>query len=177
MRREAVALARRLEPQPLAEWQCADPFIVVNCAAIPAELAESELFVHRKEAFTGAIADRPGKFRAAAGGTLLLDEVGDLASVAQAKILRAIEDQVVEPVGEPAPVPVDVRFIAATHQDLEKAVAGGRFRLDLYHRLSTLTLHVPPLRERPEDLVVLANWFLAKLVEEVPSAGDAVLSS
>ena len=157
--------------------RAARPFVVVNCAAIPGELVESELFGHRKGAFTGAVSDRPGKFRAAAGGTLLLDEIGDLALAAQAKILRAIEDQEVEPVGEPAPVPIDVRVIAATHQDLEKAVAEGRFRLDLYHRLSTLRLHVPPLRERPEDLVVLANWFLARLVEEIPSAADAMLSS
>ena len=157
--------------------RAAGPYVVINCAAIPGELVESELFGHRKGAFTGAVADRPGKFRAASGGTLLLDEIGDLALGAQAKILRAIEDQEVEPLGEPAPVRVDVRVIAATHQDLEKAVADGRFRLDLYHRLSTLGLQVPPLRERPEDIVVLANWFLVRLIEEVPSARDAVLSS
>jgi transcriptional regulator with GAF, ATPase, and Fis domain len=157
--------------------RAARPFVVVNCAAIPGELVESELFGHRKGAFTGAIGDRAGKFRAAAGGTLLLDEIGDLALAAQAKILRAIEEREIEPVGETAPVAIDVRMIAATNQDLEKLVAQGRFRLDLHHRLSTLTLHVPPLCERPEDVVTLANWFLGRLVDEVPSAGDASFSS
>lgn len=152
------------------------PFVVVNCAAIPTELVESELFGHRKGAFTGAVTDRPGKFRAAQGGTLFLDEVGDLSAAAQAKILRAIEDREIEPLGEPGPVEVDVRVIAATHRDLDRAVADGRFRLDLHHRLATVRLDVPPLRERRDDIPVLASVFLAELIDDIPWAQDAVLS-
>jgi DNA-binding NtrC family response regulator len=153
------------------------PFIVVNCAAIPGELVESELFGHRRGAFTGAVSDRLGKFRAADRGTLFLDEIGDLSLPAQAKILRAIEDQEIEPLGEPSPVRVDVRVLAATHQDLAKAVAAGSFRGDLFHRIATLTLDVPPLRERKEDVVLLANWFLAQLIDEIPWAQGAAFAS
>jgi len=153
------------------------PFVVVNCAAIPGELIESELFGHRRGAFTGAVSDRPGKFRTADGGTLFLDEIGDLALPAQAKILRAIEDQEIEPVGEPSPLRVNVRVLAATNHNLEQAVSAARFRADLYHRVSTLSVHVAPLRDRKEDLLVLANWFLAELIDEIPWAQGAAFSS
>jgi DNA-binding NtrC family response regulator len=152
------------------------PFVVVNCAAIPTELVESELFGHRKGAFTGAVADRPGKFRAASGGTLFLDEVGDLSLQAQAKILRAIEEREIEPVGEPATVQVDVRVVAATHRNLEGAVAEGHFRLDLHHRLAIVRLDVPPLRERKDDIPVLASFFLSELIDDIPWAQGATLS-
>jgi DNA-binding NtrC family response regulator len=153
------------------------PYVVVNGAAIPGELVESELFGHRRGALTGAVSDRLGKFRAAHGGTLFLDEIGDLSLPAQAKILRAIEDQEIEPLGEPAPVRVDVRVMAATHQDLARAVEAGSFRGDLFHRIATLTLEVPPLRERQGDIVLLANWFLAQLVDEIPWAQGAAFGS
>ncbi len=161
------------------EWsaRAAAPFVVVNCAAIPTELVESELFGHRRGAFTGAIADRIGKFRAAHGGTLFLDEVGDLPLPSQSKILRAIEEQEIEPLGEPGPVRVNVRVLAATHHDLEHAIADGRFRLDLYHRLATVSLRVPALRERQDDIVVLANVLLAELIDDIPWAQGATFSS
>jgi len=145
------------------------PFVEVNCAAIPTELVESELFGHRKGAFTGALSDQAGKFRAADRGTLFLDEVGDLSAAAQAKILRAIEGGIIEPLGEARPVSVDVRVIAATHLDLDKAIADGAFREDLYFRLATATIEVPPLRERPDDVVLLANFLLADLADDIPA--------
>jgi DNA-binding NtrC family response regulator len=137
----------------------AKPFIAVNCAAIPADLLESELFGHVKGAFTGAASDRTGAFREANGGTLLLDEIGDMPPAMQAKILRVLQDQVVMPVGG-RPAAVDVRVIAATHRDLTEWIAEGHFREDLYYRLNIVRITLPPLRERLADIVPLAEHFL-----------------
>ena len=137
------------------------PFVAVNCAAIPAELMESELFGHVRGAFTGAANDRKGAFREADRGTLFLDEIGDMDIAMQAKILRALEDRVVAPVGG-KPDPVDVRVIAATHRDLKQAISEGRFRGDLFYRLHVVPIHLPALRERIADIVPLAEYFLAR---------------
>ena len=136
------------------------PFVAVNCAAIPDALFESELFGHRRGAFTGADRDRPGLFAEASGGTLLLDEVAELEPSRQAKLLTALEDGAVRPVGAARPEPVDVRIVAATSRDLPRAVREGTFRRDLYHRLALLTWTLPPLRERGEDALVLARRLL-----------------
>jgi DNA-binding NtrC family response regulator len=143
------------------------PFVPINCAAIPAELMESLLFGHVRGAFTGAVADRLGSFREAAGGTLCLDEIGDMNLAMQAKLLRALQDRVVTPVGG-RPVAIDVRVIAATHRDLVQAVRNGQFREDLYYRLGVVPLRLPPLRERLADIIPLAEHFLAQ------AAGDGV---
>ncbi len=140
--------------------RAAAPFVPVNCAAIPAELLESLLFGHVRGAFTGAVADRAGSFREAQGGTLFLDEVGDMAMPMQAKLLRALQERVVTPVGG-RPVPVDVRVVAATHRDLQEAVRGGRFREDLYYRLGVVPVRIPPLRDRLADIIPLAEHYLA----------------
>jgi DNA-binding NtrC family response regulator len=137
----------------------ARPFIAVNCAAIPADLLESELFGHVRGAFTGATSDRTGAFREANGGTLLLDEIGDMLPAMQAKILRVLEDKVVMPVGG-RPAAINVRVIAATHRDLTGWIAEGRFREDLYYRLNIVRITLPPLRERLADIVPLAEHFL-----------------
>ncbi len=142
------------------------PFIEVNCAAIPEELIESELFGHVKGAFTGALADRRGKFEAADGGTLFLDEIGDMSLKTQAKVLRALQEQVVEPVGGNASVRVDVRVLAATNKDLPGEIRGGRFREDLYFRLNVIPIYVPPLRDRADDIPLLAEHFMAELARE-----------
>jgi len=136
------------------------PFVPVNCAAIPEALAESELFGHVRGAFTGADRDRQGKLRQADGGTLFLDEIGDMALAAQAKLLRVLQEGVVEPLGGGRPVPVDVRVLAATHRDLKSAAAAGAFREDLLFRLRVVELRLPPLRERGGDLLLLARHFL-----------------
>lgn len=138
------------------------PFIVVNCSSIPKELLESELFGHLKGSFTGAIKDKPGKFQMAHKGTLFLDEIGDMELGLQAKILRAIQEREVEPVGGRNPIKVDVRIIAATNQNLEEAVRDGRFREDLYYRLNVIPIRLPPLRERKEDIPLLVQYFLQK---------------
>ncbi len=135
------------------------PFVPVNCAAIPAELLESLLFGHVRGAFTGAVADRAGSFREAQGGTLFLDEIGDMDLAMQAKLLRALQELVVTPVGG-RPVPIDVRVIAATHRDLHQAVRDGRFREDLYYRLGVVPVSLPPLRARLADIIPLAEHFL-----------------
>ena len=137
------------------------PFVAVNCAAIPAELMESELFGHKRGAFTGAIVDRGGAFRDAAGGTLFLDEIGDMDTALQSKILRALQEREVTPVGG-KPTPVDVRVIAATHRDLRTLVRDGRFREDLFYRLHVVPIELPPLRERLADIVPLAESFLGR---------------
>ena len=139
----------------------AKPFVPVNCAAIPAELLESELFGHMRGAFTGATSDRPGAFRQAEGGTLFLDEIGDMDVAMQAKILRALQERIITPVGG-KPVPVDVRVIAATHRDLRQLLAEGSFREDLFYRLYVVPIHLPPLRERIADIVPLAEYFLGR---------------
>jgi two-component system NtrC family response regulator len=138
------------------------PFIAVNCAAIPDSLIESELFGHVRGAFTGAVKDKEGKFELADGGTLFLDEIGDLRIDLQAKILRALQEREVDRVGGGKPISVDVRVIAATNKDIEQAVKEGAFREDLYYRLNVITLFIPPLRDRKEDIPLLASHFLKK---------------
>ena len=147
--------------------RAAAPFVPVNCAAIPAELLESLLFGHVRGAFTGAVADRAGSFREAQAGTLFLDEIGDMAPPMQAKLLRALQERVVTPVGG-RPVPVDVRVIAATHRDLPQAVRDGRFREDLYYRLGVVPVAIPPLRDRLADIIPLAEHYLALATPGAP---------
>jgi two-component system nitrogen regulation response regulator NtrX len=142
------------------------PFVEVNCAAIPSELIESELFGHMKGSFTGATADRPGKFEQADGGTLFLDEVGDMSLAAQAKVLRALQEGIITRVGGDRAIKVDVRVIAATNKDLEKEIASGAFREDLYFRLNVVPIVVPPLRERREDIPMLVRHFGETAVTE-----------
>jgi two-component system response regulator PilR (NtrC family) len=139
-----------------------EPFVVLNCGAIPENLIESELFGHIKGAFTGAIAAKEGLFRAANGGTLFLDEVGELPPPLQVKLLRVLQDRKVRPVGGSAEVEVDVRVVAATNRDVESEVEAGTFREDLFYRLNVIRIEAPPLRERPEDIPVLAGYFLQK---------------
>lgn len=139
------------------------PFVEVNCAAIPTELIESELFGHEKGAFTGAVRQRIGKFEEATGGTLFLDEIGDLSLAAQAKVLRALQENVITRVGGVSTIAVDVRVIAATNKDLFVEIQEGRFREDVFHRLNVIPIHVPPLRERRDDIPMLAKAFLEDL--------------
>ncbi|HTO20276.1 MAG TPA: sigma-54 dependent transcriptional regulator [Pseudomonas sp.] len=141
------------------------PFVPVNCGAIPSELMESEFFGHRKGSFTGAIEDKQGLFQAANGGTLFLDEVADLPLPMQVKLLRAIQEKAVRPVGGQQEVAVDVRILSATHKDLAAEVAAGRFRQDLYYRLNVIEQRVPPLRERREDIGLLAESMLQRLAD------------
>jgi two-component system nitrogen regulation response regulator NtrX len=148
------------------------PFVEVNCAAIPAELIESELFGHMKGSFTGAFADRAGKFEIADGGTLFLDEVGDMSLSAQAKMLRALQEGVISRVGSGKALPVDVRVVAATNKNLDAEIAQGRFREDLLHRLNVIPIHVPPLRERRADVAQLIAHFTAELTKDGLPAKD-----
>lgn len=141
------------------------PYLKLNCAAIPSGLLESEIFGHRKGAFTGAIADRKGKFIEANGGTLFLDEIGDMAVHLQAKLLRVLEDNEVEMIGDNTPKKVDVRVIAATNKNLEKLIEEEKFREDLYYRLNVFKISIPPLRERSEDILPLAYHFLKEFSE------------
>jgi two-component system nitrogen regulation response regulator NtrX len=142
------------------------PFIDVNCAAIPEELIESELFGHRKGAFTGAIDDRKGKFELADGGTLFLDEIGDMSLKTQAKVLRVLQEQTFQKVGGQQTITVDVRVIAATNKNLDKEIDNGLFRSDLYFRLNVIPIEVPPLRSRGNDVVLLAEHFLRRFAAE-----------
>ena len=144
------------------------PFIEINCAAIPGELIESELFGHIKGSFTGAIADRPGKFEQADGGTLFMDEVGDMSLAAQAKVLRALEQGIVTRVGGQKPIRVEVRVLAATNKNLTEEIEAGHFREDLYYRLNVVPIHVPPLRERREDIAMLVQHFAARFGDGGP---------
>ena len=141
-------------------------FVAINCGAIPELLLESELFGHKKGSFTGAIKDKDGLFQAADGGVLFLDEIGNLTTPLQVKLLRVLENQGFTPVGSTAPVRVDVRLIAATNANLEEEVKANRFRADLFYRLNVLPIHLPPLSERREDIPILANHFLHKLAQK-----------
>ena len=141
-------------------------FIEVNCAAIPAELIESELFGHERGAFTSAVKDKKGKFELATGGTLFLEEIGDMSLAAQAKVLRALQENVIQRVGGEKDIKVDCRIVAATNKDLRKEIEEGRFREDLYHRLAVILIHVPSLNERRDDIPVLAEHFLTMVCAE-----------
>lgn len=155
--KELVAQALHLS-SPRAQG----PFVPINCGAIPRELIESELFGHRKGAFTGAVADRPGRFEMARGGTLFLDEIGDLPLDMQVKLLRVLQERCVEPVGSGKSIPIDVRVVAATHKNLEAEIAAGRFREDLYYRINVLPICTAALRERPDDVVELLHFYAAR---------------
>jgi two-component system, NtrC family, nitrogen regulation response regulator NtrX len=146
--------------------RAAAPLIEVNCAAIPSELIESELFGHEKGAFTSAINQRKGKFEQAEGGTLFMDEIGDMSLSAQAKVLRALQENKITRVGGEKEIKVNVRVIAATNKDLQKEITAGNFREDLYHRLSVILIHVPSLNERKEDIPLLAEHFLKMICED-----------
>lgn len=146
----------------LQSSRCDGPLVPINCAAIPSSLLESELFGFTKGAFTGALTDRPGRFQLANGGTLFLDEIGDMPLELQAKMLRVLEERVVEPIGGGNAKPIDVRVIAATHRNLEKLVKENLFREDLYFRLNVLPLHIPSVRERKSDILTLCQYFARK---------------
>ena len=158
----------------LCSSRAENPFVDVNCAAIPETLIESELFGHEKGAFTDAVSTRKGRFEIAHGGTLFLDEIGDMSLPAQAKVLRVIQEQKIERLGGEKTIETDVRIIAATNQDLESACEEGRFRQDLFFRLNVIPIHVPPLRERPEDIPMLLCHFLKTLKKELALETDAL---
>jgi two-component system nitrogen regulation response regulator NtrX len=158
----------------LCSSRAENPFVDVNCAAIPETLIESELFGHEKGAFTDAVSTRKGRFEIAHGGTLFLDEIGDMSLPAQAKVLRVIQEQKIERLGGEKTIETDVRIIAATNQDLESACEEGRFRQDLFFRLNVIPIHVPPLRERPEDIPMLLCHFLKTLKKELTLETDAL---
>ncbi|GAA0786935.1 sigma 54-interacting transcriptional regulator [Marinobacterium sediminicola] len=141
------------------------PFVAINCGALPEQLLESELFGHTKGAFTGAVNQHEGLFRAAQGGTLFLDEIGDMPITLQVKLLRALQERTIRPVGSTQSVPIDVRIISATHRNLESAMLSQEFREDLYYRLNVVNLELPPLRERPEDIPLLARHFLSQAAQ------------
>jgi two-component system response regulator PilR (NtrC family) len=159
-----------------------EPFIPVNCGAIPTELMESEFFGHRKGSFTGATSDKEGLFQAADGGTLMLDEVADLPLHMQVKLLRVIQEKAVMPIGAREEVPVDVRILSATHKPLKPLVESGKFRSDLYFRLNVIEIHMPSLQERTEDIPVLARQFLAEIAsqwsgDEVPEISEEAMTA
>ena len=169
-------VARSLHQQ---STRSAMPYIEVNCAAIPSELIESELFGHEKGSFTSAVKQHKGKFEQADGGTLFLDEIGDMSLAAQAKVLRVLQEKKLSRVGSDKDIQVDVRVIAATNKDLRKEIEEGRFREDLYHRLSVILIHVPSLDERAEDIPALVEYFVAQICAEsgkapVPFSKEAV---
>ena len=150
----------------LKSGRAASPFVEVNCAAIPSELIESELFGHERGAFTSAIKQRKGKFEQANGGTLFMDEIGDMSLSAQAKVLRALQERKISRVGGDKDVTVDVRVVAATNKDIKAEIAKGNFREDLYHRLGVILIKVPPLRDRSGDIAELVNYFISKVAQE-----------
>jgi two-component system nitrogen regulation response regulator NtrX len=156
-------VARRIHEQ---SRRSKGPFVEVNCAAIPEELIETELFGHVRGAFTGAVADRRGKFEIASGGTIFLDEIGDMSLKTQAKVLRVLQEQVVEAVGGTSRIHVDTRVLAATNKDLREEIRAGRFREDLFFRLNVIPISVPPLRDRREDIPRLAHHFMKVLARE-----------
>ena len=149
------------------------PFIEVNCAAIPAELIESQLFGHEKGSFTSAIKQKKGDFELANGGTLFLDEIGDMSLAAQAKVLRALQENKIIRVGGEKEIPVDVRIVAATNKDLRKMIEENAFREDLYHRLSVIVVHVPPLRDRKDDIPLLVSSFVGTIAQNMGKAAPA----
>ena len=165
-----------------ASPRASGPFIAVNCSAFPRDLIESELFGYEKGAFTDARQSKPGRFELAHGGTLFLDEIGDMSLEGQARLLRVLQEREVERLGGTQPIPVDIRVIAATHRNLQDLIRVGRFREDLYYRLNVYPLYIPPLRERPEDIEVLAHYFLRKFAQSMnkslegfePEAMDAL---
>ena len=165
-------VARQLHEQ---SNRAAMPLVEVNCAAIPSELIESELFGHEKGAFTSAVKQRIGKFEQADGGTLFLDEIGDMSLAAQAKVLRALQEHKIARVGGDKEIKVNVRVIAATNKDLRKEIAESRFREDLYHRLSVILIHVPPLDERKEDIPLLVEKFLQDIAEDYGNAAKRIM--
>ena len=171
-------VARRIHAQSERK---SGPFVEVNCAAIPGELIESELFGHEKGAFTSAVKQRKGRFEQAQGGTLFLDEIGDMALPAQAKMLRALQERVIQRVGGDKNIKVDVRVLAATNKDLAEEIREGRFREDLFHRLNVIPIHVPSLAERSEDVPLLVEHFLsgvaADLGVKAPTFEDAALTA
>jgi transcriptional regulator with GAF, ATPase, and Fis domain len=146
------------------------PFIEVNCAAIPSELIESELFGHVKGSFTGANKDRAGKFEAANGGTIFLDEIGDMSTKAQAKVLRALQENKIQRVGSDRDIKVDVRILAATNKNLKQEIEDKKFREDLYHRLAVILINVPSLNDRRDDIPLLINYFAEKIAKEQGNA-------
>lgn len=160
-----------------ASPRATQPFVAVNCAALPEALVESELFGHVRGAFTGAAAAREGRIMAAQGGTLFLDEIGDLPLTAQAKLLRALQERRLVPVGADRAVPFDVRLVCATHHDLDAMVDQGRFRLDLYYRISVIRTELPPLRDRPEDIVPLAEHFVGLVNQRADRAVEGIDAS
>ncbi len=156
-------VARRIHEQ---SHRSGGPFVEVNCAAIPSELIESELFGHEKGAFTSAIKQRIGKFEQANGGTIFLDEIGDMSLSAQAKVLRALQESIINRVGGDKHIKVDVRVVAATNKNISDEIAQNNFREDLYHRLSVILIHVPKLNERLDDIPLLANHFIKQICAE-----------
>ncbi len=158
----------------LQSRRAAAPFVEINCAAIPSELIESELFGHEKGAFTSAVRQRKGKFEQAAGGTLFMDEIGDMSLSAQAKVLRALQERRISRVGSDKDVEVDVRVLAATNKNLKEEIEKGHFREDLYHRLSVIIIHIPPLRERPDDIPGLVEHFATNICREYGIARKSI---
>jgi transcriptional regulator with PAS, ATPase and Fis domain len=150
------------------------PFVPINCSAIPENLLETELFGHVRGAFTGAVATKKGILEEAEGGTVFLDEIGDMSLALQAKLLRVIEDQVIRPLGSTKGTKVDIRFITATNKDLTAEVRGGSFREDLYYRINVISLKIPPLRQRKEDIGLLVRYYLAKYAQEMGKQVNSV---